>query len=110
MDFDLYTRRISRHLEIEHTRRFGSRRNKICNSREIFSGVKKEVWRGNDELAKVVKLKRVEQGSGTMEEFVQKFRRIARSNMYKGRVLVEEVKQEMSRVIKRKSMEAERPP
>jgi len=110
VDFDICTRRISRHLEIEHTGRFGSRGNRICNSREIFNRVKKGVWRGDDESAKVVELKRVEQGSGTMEEFVQKFRRIARSSMYEGRVLVEEVKQEMSRVIKRKLMEAERPP
>ena len=45
-----------------------------------------------------------------MEEFVQKFKRITRSSIYKERVLVEEVKQDMSRVIKRKLMEAERPP
>ena len=110
MDFDLCTRKISRHLEREHTGRFGSRGNRICNSREIFSGVKKGVWRGDHELAKVVELKRIEQGLRTMEEFVQKFKRITRSSIYKERVLVEEVKQDMSRVIKRKLMEAERPP
>jgi len=45
-----------------------------------------------------------------MEEFVQKFRRIARSSIYEGRALVEEFKQEMSRVIKKKLIEAKRLP
>ena len=44
-----------------------------------------------------------------MEEFVQEFRRAARESKYEGRPLVEEFKRRMSRVIRRKLMEAERP-
>jgi len=59
---------------------------------------------------KVVKLKKVEQGSKTMEEFVQEFRRVAKRSGYKGRSLVEEFKQGMNGVIRRKLMEVERSP
>jgi len=45
-----------------------------------------------------------------MEEFVQKFRKAARKSGYKGRLLVEEFKRRMNRVIKRKLIETERPP
>lgn len=40
-----------------------------------------------------------------MEEFVQKFRRVARGSGYKGYPLIEEFKWEMNRGIQRKLME-----
>ena len=55
-------------------------------------------------------MKKVEQESKTMEEFVQEFRRVAKRSGYKGRSLVEEFKQEMNGVIRRKLMEVERSP
>jgi len=45
-----------------------------------------------------------------MEEFIQEFRRAARGSRYKRRLLIEEFKREMNRMIRRKLMEAERPP
>jgi len=42
-----------------------------------------------------------------MEEFVQKFRRVARESRYEERLLIEEFKREMNDMIKRKLMEAE---
>jgi len=57
----------------------------------------------------VVELKRVEDGSRTMENFVQEFRRASRGSRYEKRALVEEFKQEINRVIRRKLIEAERP-
>jgi len=45
-----------------------------------------------------------------MEEYVQKFRRIARKSSYEGRLLVEESKKEINDAIRRKLMKAERPP
>ena len=45
-----------------------------------------------------------------MAEYVQEFRKVVGKSGYKERVLVEEFKKEMSRVIRRKLMEAERPP
>ena len=40
---------------------------------------------------------------------MQKLRRVARESEYKGRPLVEEFKQEMNRVIRRKLIKIERP-
>ena len=45
-----------------------------------------------------------------IKEFVQEFRRAVRSSGYEGRLLVEEFKQGINRVIRRKLIEAERPP
>jgi len=45
-----------------------------------------------------------------IEEFIQEFKRATRESRYEGRPLVEEFKRRVNRVIKRKLMEAERPP
>ena len=45
-----------------------------------------------------------------MEEFVQKFRRVTRGSGYEGRPLVEEFKRGINGTIRRKLIEAERPP
>jgi len=45
-----------------------------------------------------------------MEEFIQEFKRATRESRYEGRPLVEEFKRRVNRAIKRKLMEAERPP
>ena len=60
MDSNLYIERVSRHLERKHTRRLENKENKICNSREIFSGVKKKFKKNDNELVKIAKLKRIE--------------------------------------------------
>ena len=59
---------------------------------EFLTDLKKEFGRGDDEMIKVMELKKVEQGSKTMENFVQEFRRAARDSRYKGRSLVENFK------------------
>jgi len=59
---------------------------------------------------KVAELKKVKQRSRTIEEFVQKFRRAVRGSRYEKRPLVEEFKKIMNGVIKRKLIEAKRPP
>ena len=60
MDSNLYIERVSRHLERKHTRRLENKENKNCNSREIFSGVKKKFKKNDNELVKIAKLKRIE--------------------------------------------------
>jgi len=59
---------------------------------------------------KVAELKKVKQRSRTIEEFVQKFRRAVRGSRYEKRPLVEEFKKIMNGVIRRKLIEAKRPP
>jgi len=45
-----------------------------------------------------------------MEEFIQELRKAARESIYEKRSLIEKFKRVMNRVIRRKLIEAERPP
>ena len=76
---------------------------------EFLLELKKEFGGGDEELVKIVELKKIEQGGKIIEEFVQEFRRAARGSGYEESVLVEEFKREINRVIRRKLIEAERP-
>ena len=76
---------------------------------EFLAAIKKEFRGGEEESVKVAELKRLEQGESMMEEFVQKFRRVARKSGYKGRLLIEEFKRGINGIIRRKLIEAERP-
>jgi len=102
--------RISEYLEEEYVER--SREKRIWNKTigEFLADLKKKFGEGDNEIIKVVELKRKEQGSKMVKEFVQKFRRVARSSGYKRRLLVKEFKRRMNGVIRRKLMKAEYPP
>ena len=76
---------------------------------EFLAAIKKEFREGKGESVKVAELKRLEQGGRTMEEFIQEFRRAAKGSRYEGRLLIEEFKRGMNRIIRRKLMEVERP-
>ena len=77
---------------------------------EFLMEIKREFGRGDKESVKVVELKRIEQESRIMEEFVQDFKRIARESGYKKRPLIKEFKRGMNGAIRRKLMEAENQP
>ena len=77
---------------------------------EFLVGLKKEFGGGDKETVKMVELRRLEQGERTMEEFIQEFRRVARGSGYKERPLVEEFNRGINKAIRRKLMEAKRPP
>ena len=77
---------------------------------EFLTAIKKEFGGGKEESVKVAELKRAEQGGRMMEKFVQEFRRAARGSEYEGRPLIEEFKRGINERIRRKLMEAERPP
>ena len=70
----------------------------------------KEFGEEDKKLVKVAKLKKAEQGRKTIEKFVQKFRRVARESEYEERVLIEEFKRGINRVIRQKLMKIERLP
>jgi len=74
---------------------------------EFLAEIRKEFREGDEELVKVVELKKIEQGGRTIEKFVQDFKRTARGSGYEGRLLIEEFKQGMNGGIRRKLMEAE---
>jgi len=77
---------------------------------KFLSNLKKEFGEEEEELVKVVELRKLEQGGRTMEEFIQEFKRVARDSEYEGRPLVEEFKRGMNETIRRKLMEAENQP
>ena len=77
---------------------------------EFLTEIEREFGDEDEELIKVAELKRIEQGSKTIKEFVQEFKRIARGSRYKGYPLIEEFKQGMNGVIRRKLIEAENQP
>ena len=62
----------------------------------LLSDLKEEFRDGDDETIKVAELKKVEQGSKTMKEFVQEFRRAERDSKYEEKSLVEEFKRGMN--------------
>ena len=77
---------------------------------EFIANLKKEFRGGDEEVVKVVELRELEQGGRIIEEFVQEFRKATKESEYEGRLLVEEFKKGMSRVIRKKLIEAEKPP
>ena len=54
-----------------------------------MADLKKEFGIVDDKIIKIVELKKVEQESRIMKEFVQKFRRVVRGSDYKERLSVE---------------------
>ena len=66
---------------------------------EFLVDLKKEFGWGGEEVIKVAELKRLEQGSKTMEESVQEFKRAVRESEYKRRPLIEKFKWVINEVI-----------
>ena len=66
---------------------------------EFLVNIRKEFGEGDEKIVKIVELKKLEQKRKTMKEFVQKFRRAARSSRYKERFLVEEFKRGINGII-----------
>jgi len=64
------------------------------NVGEFLADIKEEFEGGDKEEVKVTELKKLEQGSKTIEEFIQEFRKVTRRNGYEGRPLVEEFKRD----------------
>ena len=62
------------------------------SAEHFLTCLKKEFGRGEEELVKVAKLKKLEQKGRTIEEFIQEFKRAARESGYERRPLVEKFK------------------
>ena len=60
--------------------------------RELLTAFKREFGKEDNKFTKVTELKQLEQGSCTIDKFVQIFRRVAKGSRYKKRALVEEFK------------------
>ena len=66
---------------------------------EFLTDIKKEFRGEYEKGVQVAELKRLEQESKTMEDFIQEFRRVARGSGYRGRLLIEEFKREMNSTV-----------
>jgi len=60
VDIIICTGRISGYLEEKHFREFGDKNIKIYNNREFLINLRKKFSRGNNEIMKMVELKKVE--------------------------------------------------
>ena len=81
---DVWKKNILENLEVELL--------EYKTTGEFLADIRKEFRRRDKETVKVAELRRLEQGSKTMEEFVQEFRKVTRGSGYKRRLLVEEFK------------------
>jgi len=75
---------------------------------EFLLDLKEEFDRRDNETMKMAKLKKVEQESKTIEEFIQEFGRAVRESGYERQPLIEEFKREINEVIRKKLIEAKR--
>ena len=66
---------------------------------EFLADIRKEFGEGDEKSVKVAELKKLKQGKRIMEEFIQEFKRVARGNKYKGKLLVEEFKKGINTTI-----------
>ena len=98
---DVWKENLLEYLETEEV--------KFESAGEFLLELKKKFGGGDKESVKAAKLRRIEQREKTMEEFVQKFQKVARNSEYEGRTLVEEFKRGINKIIRRKLMEVEKP-
>jgi len=77
---------------------------------ELFTKIWQEFGEFDKESRKVDELRLLEQGSKTVDEYVQEFKRAARGSGYEERALVEEFKRGLNGTIRRRLAEAEAPP
>ena len=68
---------------------------------ELFTKIRQEFGKFDEESRKVDELRVLEQGGKTVDKYVQEFRRAARGSDYEGRALVEEFKRGLNRVRRR---------
>ena len=66
---------------------------------EFLIDIRKEFGGGDEKLVKVIELKKLEQGSKTIEEFMQEFKRVVKESRYERRPLVEKFKRKISIII-----------
>jgi len=78
--------------------------------RDFLAAIKKEFGEEEEELVKVAELKRLEKRERIIEDFVQKFKRTAKESRYEERSLVKKFKRVINGMIRRKLIEAEKPP
>ena len=65
-----------------------------------MADLKKKFNKGDNNIMKVMELKKMEQESKIIKEFVQEFRRTVKESEYKINLLVEKFKKEINEVVR----------
>ena len=65
-----------------------------------MADLKKKFNKGDNNIMKVMELKKMEQESKIIKEFVQEFRRTVKESEYKIKLLVEKFKKEINEVVR----------
>ena len=99
---DVWKESVMEELEVEEM--------EYETAEKFLTVLKKKFGGREEETVKVEKLRKLEQGEKTMEEFIQEFKRAVRGSRYEGRPLVEEFKRGINRRIRKKLMKAENLP
>ena len=83
---------------------------KVETVEQLFSKIRNDFGETLEEERKIKQLRMIEQGGRTCDEYVQKFKKVARESSYEGRPLIKEFKRGLNRAIRRKLAETEEPP
>jgi len=82
-------RGLSRYMKREFFGRFGNRKLEYVIIGKFLTDLKKEFGEEDNKIMKVAELKKIEQGSKIIDDFVQKFKKVAGESGYKERLLIE---------------------
>ena len=75
--------------------------------KELYEKIKREFGEINKQLMKVDQLQLLEQSNRTYNEYVHKFKKVARGSEYEGHPLIEEFKRGLNRVVRKRLAKAE---
>jgi len=77
---------------------------------QLFIEIRNDFGKTLEEEKKIEQLRTIKQGGKTCNEYVQKFKKVARGSGYEGRPLIEKFKRGLNGSIRRKLVEAEELP
>jgi len=82
---------------------------KVETTEELFMKIRNKFGEITEKKRKIEQLRTIKQGERSCNEYVQEFKKVARSNSYKERLLIKEFKRDLNRAIWKKLAEAENP-
>jgi len=86
------------------------RKSKVESVEQLFTKIRNDFGETLEEERKIEQLRTIEQGERIYDEYIQKFKKIARGSSYEGRPLIKEFKRGLNGSIRRKLAEAKELP
>jgi len=90
--------------------KLAKRESKVESVEQLFTKIRNDFGKTLEEERKIKQLKTIKQGGRTCDKYMQEFKKIARGSSYERRPLIEEFKRGLNKSIRRKLVEAEKPP